>query len=64
MEDKRFKIFVLGYVINLLIIVLMVIILIISSQGIIPEVFQKIGLLIIIADVIWFGAFSKKYKNG
>ncbi len=63
MEDKKFKKFVIVYLINILIIALSVVILVISSNGIIPEFFQKIGLFLIISDCIVFSLYVKKYKQ-
>ena len=63
MEDKKFKKFVVVYMINILIIALSVVILVISSNGIIPEFFQKIGLFLIISDCIVFSLYVKKYKQ-
>lgn len=63
MEDKKFKKFVIVYLINILIIALSVVILVISSNEIIPEFFQKIGLFLIISDCIVFSLYVKKYKQ-
>lgn len=63
MDKKRFRKFVIGYIVNLTVIALMVAVLILASNGIIPEIFQGIALLVVIADVIWFRGFAKNFRQ-
>lgn len=60
--DEKFKKLVVAYVLNLVILIVMVVILILSSQGIVPDIFRPIALVCLVADCIWFASFTKKYK--
>lgn len=63
MEDKEFKKVVIRYIINIAIIFAMVIVLVLSSNGVLPEIFQMIGAVILVANCLAFTFFMKKYKK-
>lgn len=63
MDKKKFKYFLRVYFVNLLIIVTGVIVMVLASEEIIPSVFQQIGLILVLMDIIGFGVFSRNYRQ-
>lgn len=63
MDDKRFRKFVIAYIINFSVIAVGVVLMILASNGVIPEIFQKISLIAVIASVILFGRFANSYRR-
>ena len=63
MDEKRFKKFVIAYIINISVIAIGVVLMIMASNGVIPDVFRKIALVAVIADVILFSRFATGYKR-
>ncbi len=63
MDDKRFRKFVIAYIINFLVIAIGVVLMILASNGVIPDIFRKISLVAVIASVILFGRFANTYRR-
>ncbi len=63
MNDKKFRAFIIAYVVNFLIIAVSVTLMILAAKAVLPDAFRFIGLGMLLIDVIWFRNFSSQYKK-
>lgn len=55
MSEKDFRRFMLIFLGNFVIIGILVTLLILGANGILPDIFRKIGLILLIADALIYG---------
>ena len=63
MDNKKFRAFVIAYIVNISVIILTVTVMILAVKDILPDFFRYIGLGALLIDVIWFRNFASQYKK-
>lgn len=63
MDNKKFRAFVIAYIVNISVIIISVAVMILAVKDILPDFFRYIGLGALLIDVIWFRNFASQYKK-
>lgn len=63
MDNKKFRAFVIAYIVNISVIIISVTVMILAVKDILPDFFRYIGLGALLIDVIWFRNFASQYKK-
>ncbi|MBE6839202.1 MAG: hypothetical protein E7507_06660 [Ruminococcus sp.] len=63
MDNKKFRAFVIAYIVNISVIIITVTVMILAVKDILPDFFRYIGLGALLIDVIWFRNFASQYKK-
>ena len=63
MDNKKFRAFVIAYIVNISVIIITVTVMIFAVKDILPDFFRYIGLGALLIDVIWFRNFASQYKK-
>lgn len=63
MDNKKFRAFVIAYIVNIAVIIVAVAVMIFAVKGLLPDFLRYVGLGALLIDVIWFRNFASQYKK-